>query len=67
MNPTLFGRSLQLLWKKTFQFSERSLAIRGRSLAICGRSLPICEATCTANAFRKNVSNVSIIYLGHVP
>ena len=54
LNPVLFGRSLPLLRKKP--------SIPGRSLPICGRSLPICGGSCAANAFRKSVPNVGIIF-----
>jgi len=50
------------LWKKPSTSSGKNLPILGRSLAICGRSLPICGGSCTANTFRKNVPNVSVIF-----
>jgi len=53
-NPALFGKSFLHLW--------RNLTILGRSFPICGRTLPVCSASCTANTFQKNVSNVGVIF-----
>ena len=50
------------LQKKPSAPSEKPY-ILDRSLPICGRSLPLCSASCTTNAFWKNVPNVGIILL----